>query len=168
MPIYMEISQLHRTVTIAARGKIDPEEVRAMAMRLVEAKVRSFAKILEVAGASSTLTIEQIDKVAALMRAGSPERRGPVAFVLNPSQIPLAQAFAERTASEGPVQIFSSLREARRWTEQILATSAFGRGSEAHPAPPVGQTAFTDPERKGVMLKGNRQREVTVRPLERA
>ena len=39
MPIYMEISQLHRTVTIVARGAIDADEIRGMAMKLFEAKV---------------------------------------------------------------------------------------------------------------------------------
>ncbi len=168
MPIYMEVSRLHRTVTIVARGKIDVEEIRAVAQRLAEVNVRSFAKILEVAAASSELRLEHIDQVAAMMRAASGEARGPVAFVLNPGQGPLAQAFAERTQSEGPVRLFSSLREARRWTEHILASTAFGRGVQPQPLPPIGQTAFTDPAREGVMLVGNRQRDVTVRSLEPA
>ena len=165
MPIYMEISQLHRTVTIVARGKIDVEEIRSVAQRLAEAQVRGFAKILEVAGASSEMKLDHVDQVAAMMRTASNEQRGPIGFVLNPSQMPLAQAFAERTQGEGPVGLFSSLREARRWTEQILASTAYGRGSK--PAP-RGQTAFTDPAREGVMLVGNPQREVTVRSLEPA
>lgn len=168
MPIYMEISRLHRTVTIVARGRIDVEEIRSMAQRLAGAQVRSFAKILEVAGASSELKLDHVDQVAAMMRAASGEARGPIAFVLNPGQGPLAQAFAERTQSEGPVGLFGNLRDARRWTEQILASTAFGRGVQPAPLPPIGQTAFTDPSREGVMLVGNRRREVTVRSLEPA
>ena len=64
MPIYMEISRLHRTVTIVARGKIEPDEIRGMAMKLAAEKVRSFAKILEVAGATTEFTLEQVVRLA--------------------------------------------------------------------------------------------------------
>ncbi len=168
MPIYMEISRLHRTVTIVARGTIDPEEIRGMAIRLAEARVRSFAKILEVAGATTDFTVDQIERLAALLRGASAEKRGPIAFVVDPKRMAFPQAFASQTESEGPIRLFTSLRDARRWTEQILHSAAFGRGAEPQPVLPAGQTAFTDPAREGVMLKGSRQREVTVKPLEKA
>jgi hypothetical protein len=168
MPIYMEVSRLHRTVTIVARGAIDPEEIRAMAVRLTEAKVRSFAKILEVAGATTNFTVEQVERLATLLRGASTEKRGPIAFVVDPKRMAFPQAFASRTEDEGPIRLFTSLRDARRWTEQILASSAYGRGPDPQSVAPQGQTAFTDPAREGVMLRGNRQREVTVRSLEAA
>ncbi len=168
MPIYMEISRLHRTVTIVARGTIDPEEIRGMAIRLADAKVRSFAKILEVAGATTDFTVEQIERLAALLRGASTEKRGPIAFVVDPKRMAFPQAFASQTESEGPIRLFTSLRDARRWTEEILHSTAYGRGPHPSDLPPKGQTAFTDPAREGVMLKGSRQREVTVRPLEKA
>jgi hypothetical protein len=170
MPIYMEISHLHRTVTFVARGEIDVAEIQSVVGRLADAQVRSFAKVLEVAGAKSNLTLDQVDRAAAMLRAASSQQRGPIAFVLNPSQQALAQAFSDRTAGEGPVGLFTSLREARKWTEQILAATTFGRaGSIPMPsAPPRDQTAYTDPARQGVMMVGRRQREVTVRSLEPA
>src|SRR5690242_5505390 len=148
MPIYMEISRLHRTVTVVARGNIDVEEIRSMALKLAEAKVRSFAKILEVAGATTEITAEHVQGFAALLRGASTEKRGPVAFIVNPERGALAKVFAEHTASEGPVRLFTSLREARKWSEEILSSSAYGRAAEA--PPPNGQTAFTDPAREGV------------------
>ncbi len=167
MPIYMEISQLHRTVTIVARGKIDAEEIRAMAIRLAEAKVRSFAKILEIAGATTEFTVEQIERLATLLRGNSAEKRGPIAFVVDARRGQFARAFAAQTESEGPINLFKSLREARRWTEQILSASFHQAGpAAAVSVPPVGQTAWTDPARQGVMLVGSRQRDVTVRTLE--
>lgn len=51
MPIYVEISPLHRLVTIIARGTLTSDEVRGSAQKLAEARVRRFAKIVEVAGA---------------------------------------------------------------------------------------------------------------------
>jgi hypothetical protein len=171
MPVYMEISQLHRTVTIVARGKIDPEEIRAMAIKLAEAKVRSFAKILEVAGATTDFTIEQIERLSTLLRGASAERRGPIGFVVDPRRMAFPQAFATHTENEGPVRLFTSLRDARKWTEQILhgpPPKEMPLPPSVLPRPPAGQTAWTDPERRGVLLVGNRQREVTVRSLEKA
>jgi hypothetical protein len=153
MPIYMEISRLHRTVTIVARGKIEPDEIRGMAMKLAAENVRSFAKILEVAGATTEFTLEQVVRLAEMMRGASSERRGPMAYAIH-------------TEKDGPIRLFTSLREARKWTEHILHAP---QPADAPPsAVPAGQTAWTDPDRQGLMLRGNRQREVTVRSLDAA
>jgi len=150
MPIYMEISRLHRTVTIVARGKIDPEEIRGMAMKLAEAKVRSFAKILEVAGATTAFTPEQVLRLAEMLRGASTEKRGPIAFVIDPRHQAFPQAFAAETESEGPIRLFTSLREARQWLQSFFV-DPWQR--------PADQTAWTDPEREGVLLRGNRRRD---------
>lgn len=171
MPIYMEISQLHRTVTIVARGAIDPDEIRGMAMKLIEAKVRTYAKILEVAGATTDFTVEQIERLSSLLRGASSERRGPIAFVVDPRRMAFPQAFAAQTESDGPIKLFTSLRDARKWTETILHAPrpAQPAAQPVTPPPmPAGQNAWTDPARQGVLLVGNRQREVTVRSLEKA
>ncbi len=166
MPIYMEISRLHRTVTIVARGKIEPDEIRGMAMKLAAEKVRSFAKILEVAGATTEFTLEQIVRLAEMTRGASTDKRGPIAFVVDAARTAFPQAYAMHTEKDGPIKLFTSLREARKWTENILHAPL---PADAAPVePPVGQTAWTDPDRQGLMLRGNRQREVTVRSLDAA
>ena len=173
MPIYMEVSRLHRTVTIVARGKIAPDEIRGMAVNLAEAKVRPFAKILEVAAATTDFTLEQIERLSTLLRGATAEKRGPIAFVVDPRRTAFPQAFASQTGSEGPIRLFTSLRDARKWTEQILhapppPASASAQPVQPPPMPPRGQNAWTDPQRQGVMLLRGRQREVTVRSLEAA
>ena len=67
MPVYMEISRLYRTVTIVARGEISPEEIRTAARELSDANVRSFAKVVEVTGATTAWTPDQVGQVAALI-----------------------------------------------------------------------------------------------------
>lgn len=169
MPIYMEISQLHRTVTIVARGQIAADEIRGMAIKLTEANVRSFAKILEVAGATTEFTLEQVERLATLLRGASTAKRGPIAFVVDPKRTAFPKAFASQTESEGPIRLFTSLRDARKWTEQILHAPPPNHAPAAPaPTPPQGQTAWTDPQRQGVMLVGNRQRDITVKSLEAA
>jgi hypothetical protein len=159
----MEISRLHRTVTIVARGRISPDEVRGMAQQLAEAKVKSFAKMIEVAGATTEFTPEQIVRLAEFLRGASDEKRGPIAFVVDPKRNMFPRAFAVATEGDGPLQIFTSLREARDWLEHIqhlaperlVANDAGGRS----------HAPWSDPERRGVYLRGDRQRDVTVRTL---
>jgi len=57
MPIYMEISSLHRCVTIVARGKIEPDEIMGAAQKLFDAQVPEFAKIIDLLDASGGLSV---------------------------------------------------------------------------------------------------------------
>jgi hypothetical protein len=157
MPVYMEISRLHRTVTIVARGAISAEEIRSMGQRLADAHVRSFAKIIEVAGASTDLTAEQFMKVAEFLRGDPKEQRGPVAFIVDPNHAAFPQAFAKLTRGDGPVKLFKSLREARLWLDRI-------EHSPTHPLPEgEDHTPWSDPNREGVLLRGEKERGVTRR-----
>jgi len=159
MPVYMEISRLHRTVTIVARGTISPDEVRGIAQQLVEANVRPFAKIVEVAGATTEWTPEQVARVAQMLRGASSEKRGPVAFIIDPDHTAFPTAFAELTKGEGPIDMFKSLRDARDWVRRIEREGEH---------PPADQTPWSDPQRQGVLIRGDRRREVRVRELSAA
>ena len=68
-PVYVEISPLHRLVTIVARGKLTSDEIRSSAQKLSEARVRRFAKIVEVAGAHLDLEPADIAQLAQTLRA---------------------------------------------------------------------------------------------------
>jgi hypothetical protein len=164
VPVYMEISRLHRTVTLVARGKITPDEIRGMAQQLAEANVRSFAKIVEVAGATTEFSYDQVVRVSEFLRGASTEKRGPVAFIVDPNRTGFPEAFAKQTVGEGPISLFTSLREARTWLERIQHhPEEAGKAAAA-----AGQTAWTDPKREGVMIRGARQRGVPIRSLRAA
>lgn len=162
MPIYMEISRLHRTVTIVARGRIAPDEVRGMAQQLADAHVRPFAKIVDVTTATAELGAEHIARVAELLCGDGSEKRGPVAFIVDPARGAFARAFAQQTGNEGPINVFRSLHEARAWLLQIQ------HGPVASAAPVdeavADRTPWNDPHRRGLMLRGARRRPV-VRSL---
>ena len=64
MPVYVEISPLHRLVTIVARGTLTSDEVRSTAQKVAEARVRRFAKIVEVAGAHLDLAPADVAQLA--------------------------------------------------------------------------------------------------------
>ena len=118
MPIYLEISRLHRTVTIVARGQLMPDEIMGAAKQLFDAQVPQFAKLVDVAGASAEVSPEQVQRIAALLRGGADVKRGPVAFLVNPDKGEFARAFAA-TQERRPVSLFKSLREARAWLAGI-------------------------------------------------
>jgi hypothetical protein len=166
MPIYMEISPLHRLVTIVARGTVSGDEVRNTAQKLAEARVRRFAKIVEVAGASFVFEPADILALAQTLRADA-DGRGPIAFVVRDMNQPFPRMFATQTAHEGPVDLFKSLHEARAWVARIqhapkpapATAAAVSKVAEA------AADAWADPDRQGTVLRGTRTREFTTREL---
>src|SRR5512138_1794763 len=143
MPIYLEISPLHRLVTIVARGNVSGDEVRGAAEKLAAAKVRRFAKIVEVASASFSFQPQDVAALAQMMRADT-DGRGPIAFVVHELNQPFPRMFANQTAHEGPVDLFLSLHEARAWIARIQ--NAPKPPPEASKAAPAVAEAWADPD----------------------
>ena len=167
MPIYLEISPLHRLVTIVARGTVNGPEVRATAQKLADAKVRRFAKIVEIAGAAFDFAPDEIAGLAVLLRGADNDPRGPVAFVVGTRESPFAKGFAAHTAGEGPVDLFRTLQEARAWIARVPREVA-RPATPADTTPPdttPPETTWADPDRHGTVIVGERQREYTTREL---
>jgi hypothetical protein len=156
MPIYLEISRLHRSVTIVARGEIRPDEIMGAAKQLFEAQVPQFAKLVDVAGATADFDIEQVDRIATLLRGGPDLKRGPVAFLVDPDRGDFARAFAA-TQGERPVSLFKSLRDARDWLARIDEAE---RRSDAGP---FQSKPWSDPAREAIMFRRGQRRGVPIR-----
>jgi hypothetical protein len=155
MPIYMEISRLHRCVTIVARGKIAPDEIMGAAQQLLDAKVPEFAKIVDLLDASTTVNPEQVQRIAALLRGGGDVKRGPVAFMVDPNRGEFARAFAATEHGERPIQLVKNLREAREWLAQLEAARERWM--------PPDTTPWSDPDRQATMFRRGERREVPAR-----
>jgi len=155
MPIYMEISRLHRCVTIVARGKIAPDEIMGAAQKLFEAQVPEFAKIIDLLDASADVNPEQVGRIATLLRGGPDVKRGPVAFMVDPRRGEFARAFAATESGDRPLSLFKNLREAREWLAQIDAA--------AERRPPAETTPWSDPDREATMFRRSGRRDVPVR-----
>ena len=154
MPIYLEISRLHRCVTIVARGKIAPDEIMGAAQKLFDAQVPEFAKIVDLLDATTDVDLEQIDRIAALLRGGYDVKRGPVAFMVDPKRGEFARAFAATESGERPIHLFKNLREAREWLAQLDA---------AGQRPPSAEATWSDPDREATMFRRSQRRNVPVR-----
>jgi hypothetical protein len=155
MPIYTEISRLHHCVTIVARGAIAPDEVMGAAQQLFEAQVPQFAKIVDVTGATSDIGPEQIQRIALLLAGGPTVKRGPVAFLIDPSRGEFARTFAS-TQGDRPVQLFKSLHQARTWLGGL-------EEAERRTRTPWESSPWSDPEREAVMFRRGQRRGVPIR-----
>lgn len=163
MPIYMELSRLHRCVTLVARGRIAPDEIAGAFRQLAEAKVPHFAKLVDVASATSEVSAEQVAGIAQALAARAPESgRGPIAFLVDRNTDGFPRLFAE-TQDKRRVHLFTSLREARAW---LLETQRVGWQDE----PTAGRSSdeqaasrpWSDPQREATMFRGTQRRSVRV------
>jgi len=94
MPIYLDVSPLERLVVIVARGPVTGEEIDETTRKLLGHSVPEYAKIIDVTGAASDMTAEQVTGMAAMLRSGRDDAaRGPVAFVVNPARTGFADSF---------------------------------------------------------------------------
>lgn len=110
MPISLDISPLHRLVVIAASSHVTPEEIGRISQELIAANVPHYGKIVDATLSTSNLTKEQVEHIAAMLRADRAAGRGPVAFVSNPDRVGFAAAFADVTRDDRPVKVFRTLR----------------------------------------------------------
>ena len=131
-------------------------------------EVVELARAVEVAGATTAWTPEQVVRVAQLLRGASSEKRGPVAFIIDPDRTAFPQAFAELTKGEGPIDMFRSLGDARAWLRKVEHAKTHPELAAAQAAVPPQQTPWSDPQRQGVLIRGDRRRDVRVRELDAA
>jgi hypothetical protein len=124
MPIYMNIDRLQQTVIMVAHGTVSDQEIIDITQELIDAGVPTFGKIIDTSAAVSSLTKEQVASVAEMLRrAPGHDRRGPVAYVVNPDRIGFANKFAEESATDRPVKLFTSLRDARQWISSRMTAA---------------------------------------------
>jgi hypothetical protein len=159
VPIYIEISHLHRTATFIARGGISPDELRAAAEQLLDAGVPHYAKLLDLSGAAIDAGLAE--GIATLMRARHTDRRGPMALLIDPGHDQFARAFAATQSSHRPVSLFTSLHEARNWLAQPHDTPAAPAATPATPEQAASKP-WSDPQRQAVLIRGTRRRDLVV------
>lgn len=122
MPVYIDINRLERVVMIIAQGDISDAEVRQATQDLLAADVAPYAKIIDSSAAAMHETPEQVAAIVRMMREGpGHESRGPVACVVDARNPGDAKLFAELSAEDRPIKLFTSLRAARQWAAQIVA-----------------------------------------------
>jgi hypothetical protein len=116
MPIHLDISDLDRLVIAAVLGEATSDDIMEMAREFLKSGRQAYGKIIDTSAGTSPIDENKMAAVAAFMRADPKAgTRGPLAFVVDPKRGEQAKKFAELTADERPVKVFTSLREARAW-----------------------------------------------------
>ena len=159
------MSSPHRTVTIVARGRISPDEIQGAAQQMFAARVPHYAKLVDVSGATTEFTLPQVEAIATLLRGKAAEKRGPVAFLIDPGRGEFARAFATTQQGQRPVSLFTSLREARKWLARPH-DAAPSPAAAAAPPPPANTNAtskpWSDPQCQAVTIHGTRRRDLPI------
>ncbi len=117
MPVHLQVFHPDRIVVGVARGEVTLAEFGGFVRDLAQAGVLHYRKIIDVTAARST-TIGKEELLAAdeqLRQLSSKGPRGPLAVVTDPHRGELAEIFKELTADDRPVEVFTSVREARAW-----------------------------------------------------
>jgi hypothetical protein len=162
LPIYLEISRLHRCVTMVARGDLGSEEIAGACAQLADEGVSHFAKLVDTAASTSGVDQAQMEQLVASLRGRSPEAaRGPVAFLIDPERPGFAPLYAG-TQDSRRVHLFTSLHKARSWLTETQRTGWQAAAAEEAPAPDPAGDAWSDPGREGMLFRGGQRR--AVRP----
>jgi hypothetical protein len=116
MPIHLDISDLDRVVIAVVLGAATPDDILEVAREFVKTGRQAYGKIIDTSAGTVPIDEGKMAAIAAFMRADPKAgARGPLAFVVDPKRGEHAEKFAELTADERPVKVFTSLREARAW-----------------------------------------------------
>lgn len=163
--MYLEISRLHRCVTIVARGDLGPEEIAGACRQLADAGVSHFAKLVDTVNSTSGVSQAQMEQIVESLRGRSPEdARGPVAFLIDPVRPGFAGLYAG-TQDKRRVHLFTSLHRARDWlmrTQRAGWQSAPQPGDAEEEARRRASEPWSDPEREATMYRRGQRRAVPV------
>ena len=116
MPIQFEVFSPDRLVVAIGRGVVTLPEYGKFIGDMVQAGVMHYRKIIDVTSAEST-TIDKDVLLAfeAGLRGFTRTRRGPLAIVANRDRGEVALAFKALTSVERPIEVFTSIHDARVW-----------------------------------------------------
>lgn len=121
MPIHIRVSHHDRLLVAVAHGTITADDIQNAVREHWETGAVHYRKLVDVAAANSDADMEHIKTILMFARAApNAAQRGPVAFVVDGKRGELVRELATLTEEgERPVRVFTSLREARAWLDEI-------------------------------------------------
>ena len=120
MPIHIDVFHPDRIVVCTGRGAISLQEYERFVADLVKADVLHYRKIIDVTaatpqGVEREKLADQLLRFNVAFRHLAQAGRGPLAIVADTRQYDIAQAFKGGTEGERPIEVFSSIHDARKW-----------------------------------------------------
>ena len=121
MPIHIRVSHHDRLVVCVAHGTVTSDDIQNAVREHWDTGVVHYRKLVDVAAANSDADIDRLKAILMFARAApNAARRGPVAFVVDAKRGDLVRELATLTEEgERPFRVFTNLREARSWLDDI-------------------------------------------------
>ncbi len=122
MPIHIRVSHPDRMVVCVAHGTVTSDEIQTAIRDHWDTGAIHYRKLVDVASANSTADIERLKTILMFARsAPNAGQRGPVAFVVDGKRGEMVRELAALTEEgERPLRVFTSLREARSWLDEVF------------------------------------------------
>lgn len=117
MPVRLEVFHPDRIAIAVVTGEVTLQEFRDFVIEIVKQGLFHYRKIFDTTQASSAVVgqDELVTMDRFLSSTAGIKGRGPLAIVADRGRGELAQAFKALASTDRPVEVFSSLFEARRW-----------------------------------------------------
>ena len=117
MPIQLEIIPLERLIVGVGRGQVTLQEYQDFLVQVMESKVMHYRKLIDITMAErAVLNREQVLAIEGRLAAFAEKfPRGALAIVVDAARIDNAQLFKALAAKDRPVEIFTSIHDARKW-----------------------------------------------------
>lgn len=135
MPLQWAIESSSATLVVTGRGPVTARHVKAFLSELKGQPEDTFGKIILLEGGRLTLDHEELDQVAAYIRAYcAKEAPGPIALVVtDPFNLDMAVLLKQRLPS-AKFRIFGDPAPALNWILHPVAVAASDRAAPgAHP-----------------------------------
>jgi hypothetical protein len=121
MPIHIRVSHHDRLLVAVAHGTITSDDIQNAVREHWDTGAIHYRKLVDVAAANSDADIQRLKAILMFARsAPNAAQRGPVAFVIDGNRGDLMRELETLTEEgERPLRVFTSLREARSWLDEI-------------------------------------------------
>jgi hypothetical protein len=119
MSVHLEFFHPDRIVVGIGRGNITREEYQKFLMEVVQAGALHYRKIIDITSISSspmgTTDMLAFEEALAERAKALNFVRGPLAIVVARDRVENALAFKAMSSKDRPVEVFHTIRDARKW-----------------------------------------------------
>ena len=121
MPLYWTIDSKARLFTGVAEGNVSLGDAVAFLEAMAGAKAMAYRKLFDGRAATPTMTPDELLSLCARIREYHEQgMMGALALVATPEQtVAFARLLGALAAAERPIKVFTTLRQARNWIEDL-------------------------------------------------
>jgi hypothetical protein len=126
MPLYWTIDSKARLFTGVAEGNVALDDAIEFLEAMAGAKAMAYRKLFDGRAATPTMTPDEMLSLCARIRDYHEQgMMGALALVATPEQtVAFARLLGALASAERPIKVFTGLRQARNWIEDLAKERA--------------------------------------------